>query len=292
MLSYRCGLLYREVDRAVEMRKLLIAESGEEFRETLVHLVRGKYRVRTCREGAEALDAILTFKPELVVLDMMLPGLDGISIIEEVQRCGLRPMILAVTKLPSDYVLDAAGRLGIAYMMVKPCRIKAVVQRLQDMARKLEEPAAAQVDMRTAVTNALLELGIPTKILGFRYLCEAVLEYRNHPGQLVTKELYPAVGKRCGASAIQVERSIRSAICKAWEHRDEAVWRSWFSCGPGEPLKRPSNAVFITAMVNRLHMLDGAGGPEEKWLYRIQKEADGSCENLVLENGKIVCYNI
>lgn len=275
----------------MEMRKLLIAEAGEEFRETLAHQVRGKYRIRTCREGAEALDAILTFKPELVVLDMMLPGLDGISIVEEVQRCGVSPMILAVTKYPSDYMVDAAGRLGIAYMMVKPCRIKAVVQRLQDMAQMLEEPAAVQPDVRTTITNVLLSLGISTKLQGYGYLCEAVLEYRNHPGQMVTKELYPAVGNLFDASGIQVERSIRSAICKAWKLRDEAVWRSWFPCASGEPLKRPSNAVFITAIANRLHMAEGACSPEGKGLYGVRKAADGDCENLVLENGKKVCYN-
>lgn len=256
----------------MEMLKLLIAESGEEFRETLAKQVRGTYRIRTCREGTEALDMILSFKPDLVVLDMMLPGLDGISIIEEAQRCGVRPLVLAVTKYPSDFMVASAVRLGIAYMMVKPCRIKAVIQRLQDLGQLLEEPAAVRPEPRTAVSNALLALGISTKLRGYAYLREAILETMNHPGQTVTKELYPTVGKICDASKTQVERSIRSAICKAWEHRDEAVWRSWFQSQSGEIPVRPSNAVFITGIANRLSMDTGSEMAEGKILYKSRKE--------------------
>ncbi len=255
----------------MEMLKLLIAESGEEFRETLANQVRGKYRTRTCREGTEALEAILNFKPDLVVLDMMLPGLDGISIIEEAQRCGVRPLILAVTKYPSDFMVASAVRLGIAYMMVKPCQIKAVIQRLQDLGQLLDAPAAVRPEPRTAVINVLLELGISTKLLGYGYLCEAILAYMNRPGQAVTKILYPEVGEICNASPTQVERSIRSAICKAWEHRDEAVWRSWFQSPSGEPLARPSNAVFITGIANRLSMDAGSGIPEGTVLYKFRE---------------------
>lgn len=256
----------------MEMLKLLIAESGEEFRETLAQQVRGKYRIRTCREGTEALDTILAFKPDLVVLDMMLPGLDGISIIEEAQRCGIRPLILAVTKYPSDFMVASAARLGIAYMMVKPCRIKAVVQRLQDLEQLREEPAVIRPEPRTEVSNILLALGISTKLQGYAYLREAILESINRPGQAVTKILYPAVGEICNASKTQVERSIRSAICKAWEHRDEAVWRSWFQSTPGETMVRPSNAVFITAIANRMSMGDDIGLSEEKNLYKLRKD--------------------
>ena len=72
------------------------------------------------------------------------------------------------------------------------------------------------------------------------------------PGQMVTKELYPKVGKICGASATQVERSIRNAIGKAWEQRDEAAWRQIFQPASGGVLERPTNAVFISCIAERI----------------------------------------
>lgn len=233
---------------------MLIADAGEEFRQALADQVRGAYRVRVCQEGNQTLDLILAFKPDLLVLDMMLPGLDGISILEEAARCGVRPVVLAVTKYPTDYMIEAAARYGVGYMMVKPCKISAIVARLQDLAEHLEPPAVSHPEPRTAVANILLLLGISTKLRGYAYLREAILEMASRPGQSVTKELYPAVGKICGATRIQVERSIRNAINKAWENRDETRWRMYFPAAPGGVSERPTNAVFITSIADRVTM--------------------------------------
>lgn len=236
------------------MLKLLIADTGEGFRQALSDQLRGTYRIRVCREGRETLDMLLDFKPDLVVLDMMLPGLDGISILQEAARCGLHPTVLAVTKYPSDYLVESAAKLQVAYMMVKPCDVKITAQRLQDLAEHIRQPVVVRPDPRTTISNTLLALGISTKLRGYAYLREAILEMMGNPGQSVTKELYPAVGKICDATPIQVERSIRSAIGKAWENRDEAMWRMYFRSSPAENLERPSNAVFISCIADRLAM--------------------------------------
>lgn len=238
----------------MEMLKLLIADAGEGFRHALADQLRGTYRIRICREGRETLEMMRSFKPDLVVLDMMLPGLDGISILQEAAHCGLHPMVLATTKYANDFLVEAAARLKVGYMMVKPCDVGATAQRIQDLAEHIREPVVVQPNPRTAVSNVLLTLGISTKLRGYAYLREAILEMMDCPGQSVTKELYPAVGKICGATKTQVERSIRSAIGKAWENRDEALWQLYFQSTSAGRLDRPSNAVFISAIADRLHM--------------------------------------
>lgn len=238
----------------MEMLKLLIADSVEGFRQSLADHLRGTYRIRICREGRETLDEMLAFKPDLVVLDMMLPGLDGISILQEAERCGLRPTVLAVTKYANDFMVEAAIRLEVGYMMVKPCDVRAVAQRLQELAEYVEHPTVTRSDIRTEVSNVLLGLGISTKLRGYTYLREAILEMIANPGQSVTKELYPAVGKICGATRTQVERSIRSAIGKAWKQRDEASWRQLFQGASADGPERPTNAVFITRIADRLSL--------------------------------------
>ena len=238
----------------LEMRKLLIADTVEEFCLALADEFRGSCRIKMCHDGQETLNLILSFKPDLLVLDMLLPGLDGITILEEAAALGVRPVVLAVTKDPSDYVVRSAARLGVGYMMVKPCQIKATVARLRDLAEYLQPQEVARQEPRMVVANVLLTLGISTKLRGYAYLREAILEMMSSPGQSVTKVLYPAVGKICDASNTQVERSIRSAIQKAWDRRDEAVWRQHFQVSPAEPITRPTNAEFISRIADRISM--------------------------------------
>ena len=166
------------------MLKLLIADAGEEFRQTLAEQVRGIFRVRVCQEGNQTLDMILAFKPDLVVLDMMLPGLDGISILEEAARCGVCPAVLAVTKYPSDYMVEAAARCGVRYMMVKPCNIGATLARLQDLAEHLEksianrtlDPFARKIIAQDGtVKNDGSTTLSPEELLHMDWLCDNVL---------------------------------------------------------------------------------------------------------------------
>lgn len=244
--------IWQEVTRILDIPKLLIADAGEDFRQALAERLRGTYRIRVCKEGQETLEMILAFKPDILVLDMMLPGLDGITILDEAHRAGFRPMVLATTRLPSDYLIRSAERLEVSYLMVKPCEVKATADRLQDMTMHLHTPAVTRPDPRTEVSNILLALNFSTKLRGYAYLREAIPEFMNRPGQSVTKELYPLVGKLCDASGSQVERSIRSAIEKAWERGDKQVWRLYFRPDAQGVLNRPTNTEFITAIADRM----------------------------------------
>lgn len=234
------------------MQKLLIADGTEEFRLALADMLRGAYLIKTCRDGKEALNLLRSFRPDVMVLDLMMAELDGISLLQEASQLDIRPVVLATTKFSNDYILESAGRLGVAYVMLKPCDTGAVVARLSDLTERLEPPAVTQPDIRTSVTNLLLSLGVPTKLRGYACLREALLVAMRDPGQSVTKELYPAVAEICGGNAFQVERSIRSAIHTAWDRRDERVWRLYFQPGPDGSVPRPTNAAFISRLADRL----------------------------------------
>lgn len=251
----------------MEMLKLLIADTGEEFRQSLADQVRGAYRIRICQEGHQTLETLLSFKPDLLVLDMLLPGLDGVTILETAHNCGLHPTVLAVAKGITDYMVWAASRYDVDYMMVKPCDVKAVAARLKDLTEQINPAEIAYPDLRTVVSNILLNLGISTKLRGYTYLREAILEMAENPGQSVTKILYPAVGKLCDANKTQVERSIRSAINKAWDRRDEAMWRLYFPVSSNGEVQHPSNAVFITTIADRINTDRGM-----RSMYKMKKE--------------------
>jgi len=230
--------------------KLLIAESSEDFRIALAESLRGAFCVRECADGVEALRILRTFQPDVLVLDLMLPGKDGISLLQEAVAGGLRPMVLATTRFASDYVLDVAGQLGVGYVMIKPCDVRATVARIGDLSRRLNVPRATCPDPRIHVSNMLLTLGVPTKLNGYGYLREAIPLMAKDRGQAITKELYPAVAKLYRCEPKNVERSIRSAIDSAWKKRDERIWRMYFPPDTSGIIQRPTNAAFISRLAD------------------------------------------
>ena len=256
-----CGMLsLRKVDpevRNLELRKLLIADANEEFRLALAEQLSGAYMVRVCADGKQALSLMRSLKPEVLVVDLMLPELDGISLLQQVAQAGLSPMVLATSRFANDYVLTAAERLGVGYLMVKPCDVRATAARIGDLTEHLNPVAPAAPDPQSAVTRMMLDLGVPTKLLGFDCLRDAVLETIRKPGQLLTKELYPRVARIHGGNAQQVERCIRSAIDAAWNHRDEQVWRLYFTPMGSGGLKKPTNSEMITCLANRAGLRTG-----------------------------------
>lgn len=234
------------------MLKLLIADAGEEFGLALAESLQGAYIIRVTREGEQTLEMMRRFQPEIMVLDLTMPGLDGISLLQRAAGEGLCPMVLATTRFYNDYVLDAAAKLGVGYVMVKPCDIEATIQRLGDLSERIRPPEVKPPDYRTVVTNLLLSLGIPAKLKGFACLREAILETMRDPGQQVTKELYPTVARLCDGNAVQVEHLIRSAILAGWKRRDERVWGMYFGTDHTGQLERPTNSAFISTIASRL----------------------------------------
>ena len=141
----------------MEQKKcILIADGSAKFCDELTQALMkcdGFEIAGTTNDGEQAIKLVKKTEPDVLVLDLMLPGLDGISILEEASRCGLHPMVLATTKFNNDFMVEAAVRLGVSYMMVKPCDLKATAQRLQDLAEHLEQPVVVLPEPRTVVSN-------------------------------------------------------------------------------------------------------------------------------------------
>lgn len=232
--------------------KILIADPAEDFRNALAETLHGSYHIRTTSDGIQSLQILRSFLPDILVLDFMIPGLDGITLLQKAAESGIRPVVLATTRFLSDYALDAAERLGVGYIMIKPCDVNATVARIADLSQRLKPPAFSHPDPRTLVSNTLLRLGIPTKLRGYSYLREAILLMAQDPNQSITKELYPAVAAQCTGTAIQIERSIRSAINTAWNQKDGHIWQLYFAANDTGLIPRPSNGAFISRLADLL----------------------------------------
>ena len=236
----------------MEPLRVLIADNSEEFRQALAAALEGSYRVRTCSDGMEALELLQSEQPDILVMDLMLPQLDGLTLLQLANQGNFRPKTLVVGRYFSPYVTASLGRLQADYCMSKPCSIQAIVCRIADFAAETTPAAPCAVTPTDWVTNSLLQLGIGAHLDGFAYLKLAIPHFRLDPNQSITKELYAYVAEACGKGDKQVERSIRSAIDGAWKRRSDQVWAAYFTPGPDGIVPKPSNGRFIAHMAQLL----------------------------------------
>lgn len=225
--------------------KLLIADESDEFRQALAESLNKHYIVRTCRSGSQALELLRSFHPDILVTDLMLPDLDGLTLLQMAADAGIRPKILVTSSHFSPYIQAALERLQVDYTMRKPCSMQAIACRLADFAAELTVQPLTNYDPEDLITNVLLHLGLGAHLDGFRYLLTAIPLYSHDRNQAITKELYVTVGETHNKDPRQVERSIRSAIDSAWKRRTDKIWAQYFAPGPDGSVPRPSNGRFI-----------------------------------------------
>lgn len=229
--------------------KLMIADKNEDFRLALAEKLQRTYTIRCCSSGKQALESLRKESCDILVLDLMLPELDGISLLERLAAENICPMVLVVTSMYTDYVLSASARLGIGYIMLKPCDLQAVCHRIRDLDSRLTPPAS-KADPYAIISEKLIAIGFAAKMRGFPCLKEAIVQLERDPNQMVTKELYPAVAKALpNKNADQVERSIRNAIHTIWKRHGKQLWGIYFP----NASRPPSNTLFLAQMAEVLH---------------------------------------
>lgn len=238
----------------VLVQKLLIADPSEEFRLALTEAFQDHYHVLNCANGRDALSILRSEKCAVLITELMLPQLDGISLLQITASERCRPAVLVVTSFISRHVLQTLSQLGVACVMRKPCDVDAIVLQIAGLRSMpgLAYPGNRAWNPRDFIRRQLLSLGIATKHKGYAYLQEAVLCMAADPLQSLTKELYPAVAEIFGSDWELVERSIRSALDAAWKRREEWIWEQYF---PGLN-KRPTNAAFISRLAELLRQAE------------------------------------
>ena len=226
------------------MQTLLIADSNDAFRQQLADAFQPYYHVLTCGNGREALDILCQEHCDCLVLELTLPELDGISMLEMAVTRDIRPMVIAISPLFTQYTFDVAETLGIGYMIRRPCPVQAIVTRMLDLQQRVNPIWAS----REQVSRFLNWLGVPSVYNGYQPLVEALTLLAEDTSQSITKVLYPEIAKRTGSGPKAVERNIRSAIEHAWKMRNVERWQQIFP----ELNTRPSNRLFFNRVLETL----------------------------------------
>lgn len=227
--------------------KLLIAESDSALREALEKACARNCHVCSCEDGSQARALLQSFHPDILLIDLLLPQVDGLTLLREIPEAN-RPLTVAIVPFRSTYILSALQQMSVAYLFLKPMSLSAVADRIQELAATIAPAPAAEQPGQQTLFDLLQSLGLAPRADGFSYLLEAIPKYQQDHRQALTKELYPDIARIVQKSPACVERSIRSAIEGAWKRSGYRSWQNLFPTGPYGTVARPSNGEFIHAV--------------------------------------------
>ena len=243
---------------------VLIADSAEEFCTALaaqLQRVSGFQVAGTAGDGEQAIRMVTEKKPDILVLDLMLAKQDGISVLKAISNMEHKPLTLATSAFITGYVSTAAANLGVRYLMLKPCDMAALVDRLEEI-RGEEQRALTlarrndKASIEALVTGIIHEIGVPAHIKGYQYLREAIIIAVNDMDVInaITKVLYPQVAKTFQTTPSRVERAIRHAIEVAWDRGDLDTLQRFFGYTVSNTKGKPTNSEFIALIADKLQL--------------------------------------
>lgn len=243
---------------------VIIADSAEEFTSGLSAALQrtdGFHVLGTASDGELAIRMIEEKKPDVLVLDLMLAKKDGIAVLKAISAMDRKPITLATSVFVSEYVSNAAANLGVRYLMLKPCDMGLIVERLEEI--RVGESLRLSVSRRpdktsieSMVTNIIHEIGVPAHIKGYQYLREAIIIAVDDMDVInaITKVLYPQVAKAFGTTPSRVERAIRHAIEVAWDRGDLDTLQRFFGYTVSNTKGKPTNSEFIALIADKLQL--------------------------------------
>lgn len=232
------------------MLKILAADSTKELCAAIADAFGGRYAVSVCYNGKDALEKIRILRPDILWLDLMLPYMDGITILQAAFMAGIRPKIIATSRFINDEILADLSRLGVRYLMTKPCSISAVLSGIERVAQSIQQEAEARgKSPEDRVYELLLLHGTTGVRKGHKRLQEAVLLKVLDEEHQVTKTIYPELAKRHGGSTDSVEKAISRVIADGWKAGEPQIWPLLF---PEYTDKAPSNGVFIDRLAEHI----------------------------------------
>ena len=250
-------------------KTVILADAGEEFRAMLQEAIEqaGEFTVTASTgDGREALQLAESQRPDLLLMDVALPGLDGLGVLKALKdQGGEMPKVIIVSAFCGNQVLADAEKLGVSYYLPKPCEPAALLERMQGIFQpKLSSPELRAYALKNTVTAVIHEIGVPAHIKGYQYLREAIIIAVKDMEVInaVTKVLYPAVAKHFGTTPSRVERAIRHAIEVAWDRGDLETLQKYFGYTVSNTKGKPTNSEFIAMIADRL-VLQG-----DSWVLR------------------------
>lgn len=219
--------------------------------------------VKEAHDGIEAIE-IAKYNKELydvILLDLIIPRKDGISILEELNELSINKKIIVLTSYSGDEMLRKASNLGVNYFILKPFELKDLEKRILECSNT-DNSNREYNNIQISITKILHELGVPSHIKGYSYMREGISLIYSNPSLIggITKELYPDIADKFKTTVSRVERAIRHAIEVSWNRGDWDLMEEIFGHSVDIDKAKPTNSEFIVTIADKLRL-------EKQYLY-------------------------
>ncbi len=260
----------------MERLKVAIADDNERMLRLLGNIIESDEEldvIGTARDGEEAYHVIKTKEPDVVLLDIVMPKLDGLGVLDRVNNdASIRkhPTFIMISAIGQEKITEDAFRRGADYYIMKPFDNDMVLSRIKHVRgkgaageceiRKInayeKEEDLSERNLETDVTEIIHEIGVPAHIKGYQYLRDAIIMSVNDMDMLnsITKVLYPTIAKKYQTTASRVERAIRHAIEVAWSRGKMDTIDEMFGYTIHNGKGKPTNSEFIALITDRIRL--------------------------------------
>ncbi|KAB7708817.1 sporulation transcription factor Spo0A [Bacillus aerolatus] len=220
--------------------------------------------------GQDCLQMLPDAKPDVLILDIIMPHVDGLAVLEKMRELDLNPVpnVIMLTAFGQEDVTKKAVELGASYFMLKPFDIESLFSHIRQVSGNesslmqcssqglMKQPAKKTINLDANITSIIHEIGVPAHIKGYMYLREAISMVYNDIELLgsITKVLYPDIAKKYNTTASRVERAIRHAIEVAWSRGNIDSISSLFGYTVSMTKAKPTNSEFIAMVADKLRL--------------------------------------
>ena len=244
----------------MEKITVLLADSSAEYRMALREEMEksGDFRVvGEAEDGQHTVQMVRQMKPQILILDAMLPLLDGMAVLRTLREQDEQPpCCIMLSAFCAERFQREAERLGVYIFLPKPVNNESLMEHMRRAVRPEEPTAPVLPQLEGQVTAIIHEIGVPAHIKGYQYLREAIIITVQDMDVInaVTKVLYPEVAKRFCTTPSRVERAIRHAIEVAWDRGDLETLQKYFGYTVNSAKGKPTNSEFIAMIADRLQL--------------------------------------
>lgn len=245
--------------------KVMIVDDNRDFCEILKQYFEGQddcVITGVAHHGLQALEMLEQEMPDVMILDLIMPHLDGIGVLEKLAfEYEERPRVIILTAFGQEAMTKRAVELGANYYILKPFDLEVLGNRIRQLTNNYQPdpvhnslPRSRNLDVD--VTNLIHQMGVPAHVRGYQYLRDAIILVIGEIGLLgaVTKELYPAIAEKYNTTPSRVERAIRHAIELAWDRGNVELMNKFFGYTINIERGKPTNSEFIAMVADRLRV--------------------------------------
>lgn len=251
-----------------EILTVLIADDNKDFCDCLSNYIDKQEDMKVIAiayDGVEAYNKIISEKPDIALLDGIMPKIDGIGVLEKLSNHnGIKTMCIMLTAITSEQITQKAFNLGAKYYIAKPFDMELLISRIRQLKEPVTKKGVLQscyskrsdIDLEARVTDILREVGVPAHIKGYVYMREAIIMAINDIDVLnyITKELYPKIADKCNTTPSRVERAIRHGIEVAWNRGKIDAIDALFGYTVSNNKGKPTNSEFIALIADTLRL--------------------------------------